>query len=63
MNRLPTTKHDDFDHSVRHLQRQAEGALSPAMLARLRAGRLITPDEQQRAGYASDPEQWAERRR
>ena len=39
------------------------GAGVRAVLARLRAGRLITPDEQQRAGYASDPEQWAERRR
>ncbi|MGB3392107.1 MAG: hypothetical protein WA956_11355 [Stenotrophomonas sp.] len=39
MNRLPTTKHDDFDHSSRQLQRQAEAALSPATLARLRQGR------------------------
>jgi len=39
VNRLPMTKHDDFDHSVRHLQRQAESALSPATLARLRQAR------------------------
>lgn len=47
------------------MQRSAARVLAVRLevLARLRAGRLITPDEQQRAGYASDPEQWAERRR
>ena len=54
MNRLPTTKHDDFDHSVRHLQRQAEGALSPAMLARLRQVR-------QQATVNGAPSPWLRR--
>lgn len=47
MNRLPTSP-DDFDRSLRQLQQQAEGALSPATLARLRQAR-------QQAGTASAP--------
>ena len=54
MNRLPTTKHDDFDHSVRHLQRQAEAALSPATLARLRQVR-------QQATVNGAPSPWLRR--
>ncbi|MCL7715668.1 hypothetical protein [Stenotrophomonas mori] len=39
MNRLPTSPHGDPDRSLRHLQRQADAALSPATLARLRQAR------------------------
>jgi len=39
VNRLPTSSHDDFDHSLRQLQQHAEGALSPATLSRLRQAR------------------------
>jgi hypothetical protein len=47
VNRLPTSP-DDFDRSLRQLQQQAEGALSPATLARLRQAR-------QQAGTAGAP--------
>ena len=36
MNRLPTSRNEDFDRSLRQLQQHAEGAVSPATLARLR---------------------------
>ncbi len=39
MNRLPTSPHDDFDRSLRQLQQHADGAVSPATLARLRQAR------------------------
>jgi anti-sigma-K factor RskA len=38
VNRLPTSP-DDFDRQLAQLQRQADGALSPATLARLRDAR------------------------
>jgi len=39
VNRLPTSRHEDFDRSLRQLQRHADGAVSPATLARLRQAR------------------------
>lgn len=39
MNRLPTSRNDDFDRSLRQLQQHAEGAVSPATLAHLRRAR------------------------
>ena len=39
MNRLPTSRNDDFDRSLRQLQQHAEGAVSAATLARLRQAR------------------------
>lgn len=39
MNRLPTSPHDDFDRSLQQLQQHADGAVSPATLARLRQAR------------------------
>ncbi len=54
MNRLPTSP-DAFDHAARQLQQQAEGALSPATLARLRQGR------QQAMQSSSRPSPWRRR--
>jgi anti-sigma-K factor RskA len=39
VNRLPTSRNEDFDRSLRQLQQHAEGAVSPATLARLRQAR------------------------
>jgi len=39
VNRLPTSRNDDFDRSLRQLQQHAEGAVSAATLARLRQAR------------------------
>ncbi len=53
MNRLPTSP-EDFDRSLRQLQQQAEGALSPATLARLRQAR-------QQAGTQASHVPWRRR--
>ncbi len=50
MNRLPTSRHEDFERSLRHLQQHAEGAISPATLARLRQAR-----QQATAGAGASP--------
>lgn len=50
MNRLPTSP-DDFDRSLRHLQQQADHALSPTTLARLRQAR----QQASRAVVATSP--------
>jgi anti-sigma-K factor RskA len=54
VNRLPTSQHDDFDRSLRQLQRHAEGAVSPATLARLRQAR-------QQATAAPESSPWRRR--
>lgn len=50
MNRLPTSRNEDFDRSLRQLQQHAEGAVSPATLARLRQAR-----QQATAGTGASP--------
>ena len=50
MNRLPTSRNEDFDRSLRQLQQHAEGAVSPAALARLRQAR-----QQSTAGAGASP--------
>lgn len=54
MNRLPTQS-EAFDHQARQLQQQADTALSPATLARLRQAR-------QQASMASTPSVWRRHR-
>ena len=50
MNSLPTSRNEDFDRSLRQLQQHAEGAVSPAALARLRQAR-----QQATAGAGASP--------
>ena len=54
MNRLPTHP-DAFDHQARQLQQQADAALSPATLARLRQAR-------QHASMTKTPSVWRRHR-
>ena len=54
MNRLPTSP-ETFDHQARQLQQQADAALSPATLARLRQVR-------QQVSTASTPSAWRRHR-
>ncbi|KQN95717.1 MULTISPECIES: hypothetical protein [Stenotrophomonas] len=54
MNRPPTSRHDDFERSLRQLQQHAEGAVSPATLARLRQAR-------QQATAGADASPWRRR--
>ena len=54
MNRLPTHP-EAFDHQARQLQRQADAALSPATLARLRQAR-------QHASMTKTPSVWRRHR-
>lgn len=54
MNRLPTSP-ETFDHQARQLQQEADAALSPATLARLRQVR-------QQVSMASRPSTWRRHR-